>query len=70
MNITEPVFRKLSTKVWSESHGRGDYVDREFGYWKFSCEAGEYTTDSLIKLVYAIFIHRFSHLLRGKGFRD
>lgn len=64
------VFRKVPTKVWDASCGSGDYVDREFGYWQFSCEAGEYTTDSLFKLVYAILMHRLSHLLQGKGFKD
>ncbi len=64
------VFRKLPTKYWSTDHGSGDYYDRDYPEWKYSCKAGEYTTDSLIKLVYAIFMHRFSHLLQGEGFRD
>jgi hypothetical protein len=71
MNKTNnSVFRKLPTKVWSDSFGSGDYVDRDYGYWQFSCEAGEYTTDSLFKLIYAIFKHRFSHFLQGNGFKD
>ena len=64
------VFRKLPTKYWSTDHGSGDYYDRDYPEWKYSCEAGEYTTDSLLKLVYAIFMHRFCHLLQGEGFRD
>ena len=64
------VFRKLPTKYWSTSSGSGDYEDRDYPCWRYSCEAGEYRTDSLFKLVYAIFVHRFCHLLQGEGFRD
>ena len=38
--------------------------------WKYKCEAGVYTEDSLFKLIYAIFSHRLHHFIRGEGFRD
>ena len=38
--------------------------------WTYKCNAGEYVESSLLNLLYVIFIHRFSHLLRGEGFRD
>ena len=38
--------------------------------WIYKCDAGTYTEDSFIKLLYVIFAHRFSHLLKGEGFRD
>lgn len=38
--------------------------------WIYKCDAGTYTEDSLTKLLYVIFAHRFSHLLKGEGFRD
>ena len=38
--------------------------------WKYECDAGKYTEDSLVKLLYVIFSHRFSHLLKGEGFSD
>ena len=64
------VFRKLPTKYWSTSSGSGADEDRDYPCWRYSCEAGEYRTDSLLKLVYAIFVHRFWHLLQGEGCRD
>ena len=64
------VFRKLPTKYWTTNYGSGDYEDRDYPCWKYSCEAGEYRTDSLLKLVYAIVVHRFSHFLQGNGFKD
>jgi len=38
--------------------------------WVYKCDAGTYTEDSFLKLLYVIFTHRFSHLLKGEGFRD
>ena len=38
--------------------------------WIYECDAGTYTEDSFLKLLYVIFTHRFSHLLKGEGFRD
>ena len=38
--------------------------------WKYYCDAGEYTASSLPKLLYEIFTHRLSHLIKGEGFRD
>ena len=38
--------------------------------WKYHCDAGEYTANSLPSLLYEIFTHRLSHLIKGEGFRD
>ena len=38
--------------------------------WVYKSDAGTYTEDSFLKLLYVIFTHRFSHLLKGEGFRD
>lgn len=32
--------------------------------------AGTYREDTLIKLLYVVFKHRFEHLLKGEGFKD
>ena len=31
---------------------------------------GTYREDTIIKLLYVVFKHRFEHLLKGEGFRD
>ena len=31
---------------------------------------GMYSEDSIIKLLWVVFSHRFSHFLKGEGFRD
>lgn len=33
-------------------------------------DVGNYAEDSLIKLLWVVFTHRFHHLLKGEGFRD
>ena len=38
--------------------------------WIYKCKAGTYTEDSCIRLLYAIFSHRFHHFLKGEGFSD
>lgn len=38
--------------------------------WIYKCDAGTYTEDSFLKLLYVIFMHRFSHFLKGEGFKD
>ena len=45
-------------------------IFRNYPEWKYQCEAGEYTASSLPNLLYEIFTHRFSHLIKGEGFRD
>ena len=44
-------------------------VDRETGY-KLVEDLGSYTEGSLIKLMWAVFRHRFYHLCNGEGWRD
>ena len=33
-------------------------------------ESGNYTADSLTKLIWIVFKHRCQHLLKGEGWRD
>jgi len=38
--------------------------------WIYKCDAGEYSEDSVVRLLVTILSHRFSHLLKGEGYRD
>ena len=38
--------------------------------YTLTVESGTYSEDSLIKLLWVVFTHRFHHLLKGEGFRD
>jgi len=38
--------------------------------WTYECEAGTYTEDSLYKLLVAIYVHRFYHLVHDKSWMD
>jgi len=38
--------------------------------YKLLVEAGSYSEDSLIKLIWIVFKHRCQHFLRGEGWRD
>jgi len=38
--------------------------------WVYKCEAGKYTEDSLLNLLFVIFKHRYHHFKNGEGFRD
>jgi hypothetical protein len=53
------------TSIFRSTHCR-----RSIPEWKYHCDAGEYTASSLPKLLYVIVSHRFSHLIKGEGFRD
>ena len=50
------------------STGRLHHKDTSM--WMYKCNVGEYTENSFFRLLYVIFMHRFSHLLKGEGFRD
>ena len=38
--------------------------------WKYECNAGTYTEDSLIRLLISIVRHRLHHFSRREGFKD
>ncbi len=38
--------------------------------WTYQCEAGEYKEDTLCRLLFTIFLHRVSHLMKGEGYVD
>jgi hypothetical protein len=47
-----------------------DYNSFTGGRWIYRCESGEYRESNFVGLLYTIFLHRLSHLIKGEGFRD
>ena len=61
----------MQVEYWTGRGGSTLHLHhKDTDMWIYKCDAGTYTEDSFIKLLCVIFTHRFSHLLKGEGFRD
>ena len=57
----------------NEFHDTNWIIDEDFMEDKYKLlvkESGNYTADSLTKLIWIVFKHRCQHLLKGDGRRD
>ena len=57
----------------NEFHDTNWIIDEDFMEVKYKLlvkESGNYTADSLTKLIWIVFKHRCQNLLKGEGWRD
>ena len=57
----------------NEFHDTNWIIDEDFMETRYKLlvkESGNYTADSLTKLIWIVFKHRCQHLLKGEGWRD
>ncbi len=65
--------RPLLFLLMNEFHDVNWIIDEDFMKAKYKLivkESGNYTADSLTKLIWIVFKHRCQHLLKGEGWRD